>query len=118
MLSPIAFEQQQKLKRHLIDVGTAYVERIILRQFLKQIENTKDEGCKAVLTKLCQLFALTHLEKNRGWFLESGYMEPAKTKAIRKLVNQLCWDIRQEAVPLVDSFKIPENCLSAPIARK
>ncbi len=113
-----SFDAFNVSQRHLIDVGTAYVERIILRQFLKQIENTKDEGCKAVLTKLCQLFALTHLEKNRGWFLESGYMEPAKTKAIRKLVNQLCWDIRQEAVPLVDSFKIPENCLSAPIARK
>ena len=113
-----SFDAFNVSQRHLIDVGTAYVERIILQQFLKQIENTKDEGCKAVLTKLCQLFALTHLEKNRGWFLESGYLEPAKTKAIRKLVNQLCWDIRQEAVPLVDSFKIPENCLSAPIARR
>jgi acyl-CoA oxidase len=38
-----------------------------------------------------------------------------KTKAIRKLMNQLCWDIRQEAVPLVDAFNIPDELLSAPI---
>ncbi|MBL7865590.1 MAG: acyl-CoA oxidase, partial [Cyclobacteriaceae bacterium] len=104
--------------KHLIDVGTAHVERVILEQFIKQINNTKDAGCKAALTKLCQLFALSQIEKNRGWYLESGYMEAGKTKAIRKLVSQLCWDIRQEAVPLVDAFKIPEVCLSAPIARR
>jgi acyl-CoA oxidase len=113
-----SFDAFNVSQRHLIDVGTAHVERVILEQFIKQVEQTKDAGCKAVLTKLCQLFALNQIEQNKGWYLESGYMEAAKTKAIRKLVSQLCWEIRQEAVPLVDSFKIPESCLSAPIARR
>jgi acyl-CoA oxidase len=30
------------------------------------------------------------------------------------MVSQLCWAIRQDAVPSVDAFNIPENCL-API---
>ena len=42
-------------------------------------------------------------------------MEGIKTKAIRKMVNQLCWEIRPNAVALVDAFAIPESCLSAPI---
>ncbi len=112
-----SFDAFNVSQQHLIDVATAHIERVILEQFIKQIAQTKDAGCKAVLTKLCQLFALSQMEKNRGWYLESGYMEAAKTKAIRKLVSQLCWDIRQEAVPLVDAFKIPESCL-APIARR
>jgi acyl-CoA oxidase len=29
---------------------------------------------------------------------EDGYMEAVKTKAIRKMVNQLCWEIRPDAV--------------------
>jgi acyl-CoA oxidase len=58
------------------------------------------------------------LENNRGWYLEQGYMEGVKSKAIRKLVNQLCWDVRQEAVPLVDAFGIPETLLAAPIAKR
>jgi acyl-CoA oxidase len=102
----------------LVQVGLAHIERVILEKFIEQVNSTADAGCKAVLKKLCQLFALSQMEKNKGWYLESGYMEGSKTKAIRKLVNQLCWDIRQEAVPLVDAFKIPESCLSAPIARR
>lgn len=43
-------------------------------------------------------------------------MEGAKTKAIRKVVNQLCWEIRQDAVPLTDAFAIPDKLLAAPIA--
>jgi acyl-CoA oxidase len=42
-------------------------------------------------------------------------MTGTKTKAIRRLVNQLCWEVRQDAVPLVQAFKIPESCLAAPI---
>ncbi len=113
-----SFDAFNVSQHHLIEVGLAHIERVILEKFIEQISQTEDVGCKAVLTKLCQLFALSHIEKNKGWYLESGYMEGAKTKAVRKLVNQLCWDVRQEAVPLVDAFKIPESCLAAPIARR
>ncbi len=113
-----SFDAFNVSQHHLVQVGQAYIERIILERFIDQVEHTKDTGCQAVLRKLCQLFALSQIENNKGWYLESGYMEGSKTKAIRKLVNQLCWDIRQEAVPLVDAFKIPESCLAAPIARR
>lgn len=113
-----SFDAFNVSQHHLVQVAFAHIERVILEQFILQVEQTKDAGCQAVLKKLCQLFALSQLEKNKGWYLESGYMEGVKTKAIRKMVNQLCWDIRQEAVPLVDAFKIPESCLAAPIARR
>ena len=110
-----SFDAFNVSQHHLVQVGLAYVERIILEQFILQIEKTKDAGCKAVLKKLCDLFALSQIEKNKGWYLESGYMEGVKTKAIRKLMNQLCWEVRQEAVPLVNAFNIPDACLAAPI---
>lgn len=111
-----SFDAFNVCQQHLVQVGFAYIERIILEKFIEQVEATKDAGCKAVLKKLCDLFALSQIEKNKGWYLEQGYMEGVKTKAIRKLVNQLCWDIRQDAVPLTDAFNIPDACLSAPIA--
>ena len=111
-----SFDAFNVSQHHLIHVGLAYVERIILERFILQVEQTKDAGCKAVLKKLCDLFAISQIEKNKGWYLESGYMEGVKTKAIRKLMNQLCWDVRQEAVPLVNAFNIPDSCLGAPIA--
>lgn len=110
-----SFDAFNVSQHHLVEVGLAFIERVILEQFMVQIEQTDDARCRAVLQKLCQLFALSQLEKNRGWYLEQGYMEGVKTKAIRKLVNQLCWDVRQEAVPLVNAFGIPDALLTAPI---
>jgi acyl-CoA oxidase len=110
-----SFDAFNVAQHHLVQVGFAYVERIILEKFIEQVNATKDPGCQAILRKLCQLFALSQIDINKGWYLENGYMDGIKTKAIRKLVNQLCWDIRQEAVPLVEAFKIPDACLAAPI---
>jgi acyl-CoA oxidase len=109
-----SFDAFNQCQHHLVQVGFAYIERIILEQFIDQINNTQDEGSKTILKKLCDLFALSQIEKNKGWYLESGYMEGVKTKAIRKMVDQLCAAVRQEAVPLVDAFGVPSTCL-API---
>jgi len=110
-----SFDAFNQTQYHLVNVGHAYVERIILEQFILQVERTKDAKCKATLKKLCDLFALSQIEKNKGWYLEHDYMEGVKTKAIRKLINKLVWEVRQEAVPLVEAFRIPDACLSAPI---
>ncbi|GEP50980.1 acyl-CoA oxidase [Flavobacterium noncentrifugens] len=103
-------------QHQMLDVAQAYLERVVLEQFQLEVKNTDDLQCKAVLEKLHNLYALTQIEKNKGWFLEDGYMEAPKTKAIRKLVSQLCWDLRPDAVALTDAFAIPESCLAAPIA--
>ena len=104
------------VQHQMIDVAQAYIERIVLEQFQIATESIKDKKTKEIVLKLSQLYALSQIEKNKAWYLEDGYMEGVKTKAIRKLVNQLCWEIRQDAVSLVEAFAIPESCLAAPIA--
>lgn len=106
------------VQHQMIDVAQAYLERVVLEQFQLAIKEVEDQKSKDILTKLNQLYALSQIEKNKGWYLEDGYMEAVKTKAIRKIVNQLCWDIRPDAVSLVNAFDIPESCLAAPIAVK
>jgi acyl-CoA oxidase len=106
-----SFDAFNVSQHHLVQVGFAYIERIILERFQLAIAEVKDPGCKATLTKLCNLFALSQIDKNKGWYLEQGYMEGVKTKAIRKVLNQLCWEVRQEAVPLVNAFGIPKRAL-------
>jgi len=103
---------------HLVNVGIAYIERVILEQFLQAIADTPEGNVKATLQQLSQLFALSTIEKNKGWFLEQGYMEGVKTKAIRKLVNQLNWEIRKDAVALTKAFAIPDGCLNAEIVSR
>lgn len=109
-----SFDAFNECQHHLVQVGFAYIERVVLEQFIEQVAVTKDESLKTTLKQLCDLFALSQLEKNKGWFLENGYMEGVKTKAIRKMVDQLCANVRKNAVPLTQAFDIPKSCL-API---
>lgn len=113
-----SFDAFNVCQHHLIETSVAYINSIILEQFQLAIDQTEDTACRQMLEKLYQVYVLNHLEENKGWFLEQGYMDGVKTKAIRKLLNQLCWEVRQDAVPLVDAFGIPESCLFAPIARR
>lgn len=111
-----AYDAFNVVQHQMIDVAQAYLDRVVLQQFQLAIATVKDSDDKNILDKLAQLYALSQIEKNKSWYLEDGYMEAVKTKAIRKMVNQLCWDIRPSAVALVDAFAIPDSCLAAPIA--
>ncbi|MEX2566401.1 MAG: acyl-CoA dehydrogenase, partial [Cyclobacteriaceae bacterium] len=110
------FDAMNVCQHHLITMGEAHIERVILENFIAKVDEINDKKLKAVMKNLCALFALYQLEQHKGWYLEQGYMEGVKTKAIRKMVNQLCWEIRKDAVPLVNAFAIPDACLAAPIA--
>jgi acyl-CoA oxidase len=110
-----AYDAFIRCQDHLMTLAHAHVECSILEVFKKGIDDCEDETLRKPLKKLCALFALAYIEKHSGWYLESGYLEPIKTKAIRKQVNKLCYEVRQLAVDLVDAFDIPETCLVAPI---
>ncbi len=105
-------------QHQIFDVSLSYLERVTLEQFQQKIKTIKDKKSRDILEKLYRLYALSQIEKHKGWYLEANYMEAVKTKAIRKIVNQLCWDIRPDAIPLIESFGIPDVLLAAPIAVK
>jgi len=106
-----SFDAFNQTQYHMLKVGFAYIERVILEQFVEEIQQLEDEASRAVLTQVCQLFALSQIEQNKGWYLENGYMNGAKTKAIRREVNRLCESLRGEATGLVEAFGIPEKLL-------
>lgn len=110
-----SFDAFNTCQYHMVNVGQAYIERVVLEEFQKGTESAP-ENLQPILNKLCQLYALSTIEKNKGWYLEQGYMEGTKTKAIRREVNDLCFELRKDVVALVDAFDIPDECLGAPIA--
>lgn len=101
---------------HMIAMARAYAERVLVEEFALAVERAPQE-LQSQLKELCDLYALSRLYEDRAWFLEHGYFEPAKSKAIRDIVLKLCGQVRQNALPLVRSFGIPEAILGAPIAR-
>jgi acyl-CoA oxidase len=105
-----------RLQPELLELAHAYAERIILESFTEAINGLENRPLQAVLKRLADLFALTHLDEHRAWYLEQGVFTAAKSGAIRAVALRLCRDLRQEAVALVDAFGIPDACLAAPIA--
>jgi acyl-CoA oxidase len=109
------YQAYLRCQNHMISLADAFVENIILKAFYAKIEEVKDEACKNMLIKLCQLFALESMERNKGFYLENDYVSGSKTKAIRRVVSKLCQEIRPDSLGLVEAFHIPEELLGAEI---
>lgn len=102
---------------HLIDLARANIEATIAEHFDRAVAAAPTPGVSEALRPLAALFALSTIEADRGWFLESGYLEPAKSRAIRGLVNDLCAEVSELAPELVNGFSIPETLLPPFVAR-
>ncbi|MEM7573671.1 MAG: acyl-CoA dehydrogenase [Bacteroidota bacterium] len=113
-----AFEAALECQTHMMAAANAYVEQLILDQFIATIDRQPAGPEKEVLAKVCSLYALHTIEGHRAWYLESNYISGNKSKAIRKAVDLLCQELRPEAGGLVDAFGIPDDLLGAPIGRK
>ncbi len=104
-----------EVQDHLLTLADAYAQRLVLESFQAAIEAEQGGGRQALLGQVCALYALWHIEQDRGWFLEQRYINATKAKAIRTAVNGLLGQLRPHAVSLVDGFGIPDQLLAAPI---
>lgn len=99
---------------HVLALSRAHIESVMLDTFLAAVEACPDVECRRSLKAMADLFALERIH-NDIMFRNEDYIAPEKEKAIRKLIEHLCGEIRDVAVPLVDSFGIPDHILRAPI---
>ena len=104
------------MQRELLGLARAHIQRVILERFAQIVTTVQVQSLKLVLKRTCDLFALSEIEFDKGWYLEQGVLSGFKSRAVTREVDKLCCEIRQEAVQLVDSFGIPDACLAAPIA--
>lgn len=105
-----------EVQEHLLALAHAHVEAVVLAAFSAAVEACEDAALRPWLGRLCDLWALSRLAADMAWFVEDGYVEPWKARAIREQVERLCGELRGGAVDLVDAFAIPDACLAAPIA--
>ncbi len=100
----------------VVATARSHVERVMLERFAEAIDACDDPTLVRMLSRLCDLYALAHLERDRGWFLEQGLFAGPKARAIVGQVDHLCRELRPHAAALVDAFGIPDALLGAPIA--
>ncbi|EGD56034.1 acyl-CoA dehydrogenase [Gordonia neofelifaecis] len=100
---------------HLIKVGAAHIDRIVLESFVDAIGRVDDPETRSLLKQVRNLFVYSLLEQDLAWFLMHRHVSVERAKAIRRGVNELCADLRPHAQTLVDAFGVPEVCLDVPM---
>jgi len=100
---------------HVIGLARAHAERIVLESFLTKVDNMPDGPNKLALNLLCDLYALSEIERDRAWWMEHGRLSTERAKAITRAVDTLCRDLRPHAVTLVTAFGVPDELLTQEI---
>ncbi len=112
-----AFEAFNATQDHLLMAARTHTDRVILESFIAGIDRCEDEGTAEVLGRLCDLYALSSLAADRGWFQEHNRMSANRAKAIVPAINQLCQSLRPIALELVEGLGVPESLLGSAMLR-
>ncbi|HZI96318.1 MAG TPA: acyl-CoA dehydrogenase [Actinomycetales bacterium] len=111
-----AFEVFNAAQDHVLRAARVHVERVVLEAFLDGIDRCPDPEVAALLDRVCDLYVLSEVERDRAWFLEHGRLSSRRAKLVTVAVNDLCRQLRPHARTLVDGFGIPEQWLDSSIA--
>lgn len=106
-----SFTAVTECQDHLVSLARAHVERTLAQHLDKAVVRAPTPGLSEALRSVAALYALSCVESDRGWFLESGYIEAGKARAIRATVGALCEDVREHAEILVEGFGVPDVVL-------
>jgi acyl-CoA oxidase len=109
------FEVFRSIEDHVVDVARAHMSTVLLRAFQRAVADAPDEPTRRALKPLCDLFALTEIEREKGFFQEHGRLSGPRCKAVSRQVGELCDRVRADAGAYVDAFGIPDAVLRAPI---
>jgi len=97
-------------------LADAYADSIMLQKFVDVLNEQQDPDVKAALKDLCDLFAITNIQKNADWYLKNGYMSGGQAKAIDDLAHDIQRRIKDNALDLINGFGIPKDLIAdAPV---
>lgn len=109
-----AGEVFSRCQDHVIAAANAHVERLVLEDFVARFQAMPDGDNKVAVGLLCDIFGLSCIEDDRGWFMEHGRLSSQRSKAISRELNALFRKVRPIAVDLVDAFGVPDEMLRSP----
>ncbi|HEY7050630.1 MAG TPA: acyl-CoA dehydrogenase [Mycobacterium sp.] len=110
-----AFEAFNEVQDHVLHAASAHVDRIILEAFIAGIESCDSREAQKVLNMVCDLYALSVIEKDKAWFTEHTFLSTERAKAVTRGINERCRTLRPYAQTLVDGFGIPEQLRDVPM---
>ncbi len=106
-----AAEVVDKAQDHMIAAAWAHIDRIILEAFFSAESRIEDERAQEVLEQVRDVFFLSVVCDNAGWFLEQSLLTGTRTKAARAGLNDLVDSLGPWSEVLVDAFGVPAAML-------
>eukprot|EP01130_Rhizamoeba_saxonica_P015474 TRINITY_DN6950_c0_g1_i1.p1 TRINITY_DN6950_c0_g1~~TRINITY_DN6950_c0_g1_i1.p1 ORF type:complete len:650 (+),score=133.70 TRINITY_DN6950_c0_g1_i1:79-2028(+) len=100
-----------------VDVTRSHCDLIMLKGFVKKVEQCSNPEVRRVLKKLCDLFALTHLYQDRADLLVDNYFDKHTIYLLQQNRRNLIRDLRPELVSLVDAFDHHDLTLNSALGR-
>ncbi|MBP2436408.1 acyl-CoA dehydrogenase [Microbacterium amylolyticum] len=100
----------------LIEAARAHGELLQWESFTDALDEIEDEGTRAVLTWVRDLFGLTMIEKHLSWHLINGRLSTQRAASVSRYIDRLCERLRPHAQDLVDAFGLAPEHVRAPIA--
>lgn len=107
------FNAWNEVLPHAIALGQAHMEYFILSQFVVEIEKVKDVSLQRVLYSLRALYGLSCVLNDIEFF--HSISSHTKIRSMRKVHDKLCVEVRQQSIPLVDAWGIPDFLLASPL---
>ncbi|ORZ01098.1 acyl-CoA dehydrogenase/oxidase C-terminal [Syncephalastrum racemosum] len=89
----------------------------LFNRFADGVRRVQDPNLKPVLMDLCMLYGLYTIEENAGAFLQYEYFSPKQVEYIRAQTNVYCKRVRDQAIPIIDSFNLSDYMINSPLGR-
>jgi acyl-CoA oxidase len=109
------FDMFNDVQDHVLRTAETHIDRIVMEAFVAGVDRTTDPAARQLLDTLCDLYALSTIEADKGWFLEHGQLTATRAKLLTSTVNQLIKQLRPHIITLVDAFAIPAEWKAAQI---
>ncbi|KAG6403377.1 hypothetical protein SASPL_135595 [Salvia splendens] len=110
-----SFGAWNRCLNHLLTLAESHIETVILAKFIDAVRSCPDEKSRAALKLLCDLYAMDRIWNDIGTYRNVDYVAPNKAKAIHKLTEYLCFQVKNVAKEMVDAFDLPDYVTRAPI---
>ncbi|CAH1402461.1 unnamed protein product [Nezara viridula] len=100
---------------HARPLALVYCEHYMVKKFI-EFANSQEGSIKEVLLKLAALYAAWNLEKNFVFMYEGGFVSSMDTaQNLREGIIDLCENLKNDVVPLVDAVAPPDFILNSPL---
>ncbi|CAF0988482.1 unnamed protein product, partial [Brachionus calyciflorus] len=91
-----------------------FMERQLIERFIEKINQNKDESLGKVLNRILYLAGLYLLDNHVGLFYQGGFYSTEKPVfLIRECILELCRELRDDAMGLVDAMAPPDFVLNS-----